>query len=85
MPDSMMYDEEMYVVLETDQPEVFLSPDELFSKLKSHLEKMQDDLPVDLKNISDINEQARRLMDTGCDLDLGPDQFMQWYVVRLDK
>lgn len=81
----MMYDEDNYVVIETDQPEKFLSPEELFIKLKEQLAMIQDDLPVDLQNASSIEEQARILMDTSCELDLGPDHFLQWYVVRLEK
>lgn len=85
MPDSLMYDEEMFVVLETDQPELFLTPDELFLKLKEVLKSLQDDLPVDLQNTDTVEAQAKKLMDTSCELDIGPDQFLQWYVVRLDK
>ena len=85
MPDSIMFDEDMFVVLETDQPEAFLSPEELFNKLKERLASIQDDLPIDLQNIQSIDEQAKKLMDTGCELDVGPDQFLQWYAVRLDK
>lgn len=85
MPDSIMYDEEMFVVLETNQPEVFLSPKEMLEKLKTILEGLQDDLPVDLQGISSIDEQAQNLLDTSCELDLGPDQFLQWYAVRADK
>lgn len=85
MPDSIMYDENMYVVLETNQPELFLSPEELRIKLKEQLATMQDNLPIDLQSLDSVDEQARKLMDTGCELDLGPDQFLQWYAVRLDK
>jgi len=85
MPDSLMYEEEMFVVLETNQPETFLTPDELFNKLREVLEVIQDDLPNDLKHIETIDEQAKKLMDTSCELDLGPDQFLQWYVVRMEK
>lgn len=85
MPDSLMYDEEMFVVLETDQSELFLTPDELFLKLKEVLKSLQDDLPVDLQNTDTVEAQAKKLMDTSCELDIGPDQFLQWYVVRLDK
>lgn len=85
MPDALMYDEEMFVVLETDQPEVFLTPEELSIKLKGLLKSFQNNLPVDLEAISTIDAQVQYLMDTSCELDLGPDQFLQWYVVRMDK
>ena len=41
--------------------------------------------PSDLQNIQSIDQQAQKLMDTSCELDMGPDQFLQWYIVRLDK
>jgi hypothetical protein len=85
MPDALMYDEEMFVVLETDQPEVFLTPEELSIKLKGLLKSLQNNLPMDLEAISTIDAQVQYLMDTSCELDLGPDQFLQWYVVRMDK
>ena len=85
MPDALMYDEEMFVVLETDQPEVFLTPEALSIKLKGLLKSLHHNLPVDLEAISTIDAQVQHLMDTSCELDLGPDQFLQWYVVRMDK
>ncbi len=81
MPNSMMYEEEMYVVLETNQPEQFLSPMELVEKLRSLLSTQQDNLPLDLQGIGSIEAQVQRLIDTACELDLGPDQYLQWYVV----
>ena len=85
MPDSMMYDEDMFVVLETNQPEAFLSPAEMLEKLQSNLKEIQDDLPPDLQGFDSIEAQAKNLLDTSCELDLGPDRFLQWYAVRLDK
>lgn len=85
MPDALMYDESMYVVLETDQPEQFLTTDELRERLQSLLAQRQADLPLDLQNLPTPAAQAQRLIDTTCELDLGPNQFLQWYAVRLEK
>lgn len=85
MPDSLMYDEQMYVLLEPDQPETFLTTIELLQKLQQILSQRQDLLPRDLQNIPSVTAQAQRLLDTSCDLDLGPGQYLQWYAVRLEK
>ena len=85
MPDPIMYQEDAYVVLETNQPERFFTPAELLEKLKGVLAKRQDDLPVDLQRFDSVEAQAKYLMDTSCELDVGPDEFLQWYVVRLEK
>ena len=85
MPDSIMYREEAYVLLEPNQPEQLLTPIELLDRLKAVLAARQDDLPSDLQRFSDLDTQARHLMETSCELDVEPGQFLQWYVVRLEK
>ncbi|WAL58095.1 chlororespiratory reduction protein 7 [Thermocoleostomius sinensis] len=86
MPDPIMYqNEDAYVVLEPNQPEQFLTSTELFDKLKSILIDRQADLPPDLQRFSDLNDQATYLMETSCELDVGPEGFLQWYAVRLEK
>lgn len=85
MPDSIMYQEDAYVVLETNQPEQFLTPEELLEKLKSILATRQDNLPRDLQPFSSVEEQAKYLMETSCDLDMEPGEYLQWYIVRLEK
>jgi hypothetical protein len=86
MPDALMYQpEETFVVLETNRPEEFLSAAELLEKLKDILANRQNDLPPDLQKIASLETQAQHLMKTGCDLDLGPDRYLQWYAVRLEK
>lgn len=84
MPDSLMYDEQMYLLLETNQPEQFLTQAEMLEKLKQVLAQ-QDNLPLDLQRLPTLGAQAKRLLDTACDLDIGPEQFFQWYAVRLEK
>jgi hypothetical protein len=81
----MMYQEDAYVVLEPNQPEQFLTAAELLEKLKPLLAERQDDLPADLAKFSDLEAQARHVMETSCELDVGPEQYLQWYVVRLEK
>lgn len=85
MSDPLMYQEDYFVVLETNQPEQFLTRDEMLKKLELILSDRQNDLPRDLQRFSSPAEQAKYLLDTSCDLDIGPGQFLQWYAVRLEK
>lgn len=80
-----MYDEDMFVVLETNQPEQFLTASELLDKLEAILKTTQVELTPDLHQLETTAAQAKRLLDTACELNLGPDQFLQWYAVRLEK
>jgi hypothetical protein len=83
MPNAIMFSEDAYVLLEPNQPEQILTPDELLAKLKEILAGRQNDLPRDLQKFADLTEQAKYLMETGCELDMGPGQYLQWYVIRL--
>jgi len=85
MTDPLMYQEDHFVVLEPNRPEQFLTAAELLEKLKSVLSQRQHNLPQELQNFSSIEAQAKYLIDTSCDLDLEPGQFLQWYAVRLEK
>lgn len=86
MPNPLMYQsEEAYVLLEPNQPEQFLTPHELLEKLKTVLSERPDDLPLDLQKFTNLDEQAKYLMETSCELDVGPGGFLQWYVVRLEQ
>lgn len=85
MPDAIMYQEEMYVVLMPGEAEVFATPEELLEQLITLLAARQDDLPRDLQRFPVVVDQARHLRDTTCELELRPGEAMQWYVVRLEK
>ncbi len=85
MPDSFMYQEDHFVVLETNQPEQFLTAAELREKLKSILARRQDNLPHPLQKFTSVDAQVQYLLDTSCDLDVGAGQFLEWYAVRLEK
>jgi len=80
-----LYDEDTFVVLETNQPEQFLTAAELLEKLKAVLTEEHEDLPQDVHKISGVAAQAQYLIDTYCELDVGPGKFLQWYAVRLEK
>lgn len=85
MPDSIMYQEDAFVVLETAQPEQFLTEEELREKLKQILASQGDNLPRELNKYNTIEEKAQHLIENYFELDLGPGQYLQWYVVRLEK
>lgn len=85
MPDSIMYQEDGFVVLETDQAEQFLTPDELLNKLLAILESDPHHLPRELEKFPSLVEKAKHLRDNYCELDVGEGQYLQWYVVRLEK
>ncbi len=84
MPDPLMYRQDVFVVLEPNQPEQFLTEAELLEKLKLILSQQQD-LPQDLQKFTSVDAQARYLIDTSCEFDLAPGQYLQWYAVRLEK
>jgi hypothetical protein len=85
MSDSIMFSEDAYVLLEPNQPEQFLTATELLEKLKAVLGDRQDNLPRDLQKFALLEDQAKHLMETSCELDMEPGQYLQWYVVRLEK
>lgn len=85
MPDAIMYQEEMFVVLMPGAAEEFLTPEELLERLEGLLRDRQQALPRDLQRFSTITDQAQHLRDTACELELSSGEAMQWYVVRLEK
>ncbi len=81
-----MYEEDNFVVLETNQEEQFLTKLELLEKLENTLKKLAfDDLTPDIQKFDSVTEQAQYLIDTSCELDVGPGKYLQWYAVRLEK
>ena len=86
MPDSLMYQQDNFVVLETNQPEEFLTVNELLDKLKLVLQKMSNqELPTYLQRFDSVDAQAQYLINTSCELDVGPGKYLQWYAIRLEK
>jgi REP element-mobilizing transposase RayT len=85
MSQSLLYSEDYFVVLETNQPEEILTAEELFLKLKGILADRQDNLPQDLQKIQSLDDRVQHLLATSCEFDLEPGQYLQWYAVRLEK
>lgn len=86
MPNSLMYQEDDFVVLETNQPEQFLTAAELLTKLEEIVSQLSDqDLPPDVQKFQSVAEKAQYLLNTSCNLDVGSGKYLQWYAVRLEK
>ncbi|MEM9276739.1 MAG: chlororespiratory reduction protein 7 [Cyanobacteria bacterium P01_F01_bin.143] len=85
MSDSIMYQEDAYVVLEADNPEQFMTPEELQNKLKDILLSNKVDIPRELSKLESMDEKAKYLMENYFELDVEENNFLQWYVVRLEK
>lgn len=85
MPNRIMYQEDAYVVLDSEQPEQeILTTEELQEKLRALLPTLET-LPYDVERLDSLDAQVQHLIETHCELDLGPNQYLQWYVVRLEK
>ena len=85
MVDPRLYDAEAFVLLESNQPEQILTPEELSDRLQTILQTHQANLPDDVKQLDTVASQADYLIETLCELDLGPDQYLQWFAIRLEK
>lgn len=80
-----MYQEDGFVVLETDRAEQFMTPQELQQKLEATLSSGEVDIPRELEQFDSVQEQAQHLIDNYFELDVGTGKYLQWYVVRLEK
>ncbi|MFN3926975.1 MAG: chlororespiratory reduction protein 7 [Pseudanabaenaceae cyanobacterium] len=86
MPDSLMYYEELFVLISPEMEETFVTAEELKAKLTDLISALAPaDLPRDLQHLGTIAEQVDRLFKTACDLDCGAQGVWQWYAVRLKK
>ncbi len=85
MVDSIMYQEDAFIVLEANKPEQILTHQELLEKLKEILLSRQNDLPRELEKFTSVDDQAKYLRDNCCEFDVGSDSYLQWYVIRLEK
>ena len=80
-----MYQEDGYIVLESDRSEEFMTYSELQAKLVDFLSQEEAVVPRELEQFDSVQLQAQHLIDNYFDLDIGTDKYLQWYVVRLEK
>jgi Protein CHLORORESPIRATORY REDUCTION 7 len=85
MTDSLMFQEDEYVVLTPGQPEEILTAAEMLAKLECTLAATQLNLPTDVSTKTSIAAQAAYLLVNYCELDLDNGQYLHWYAVRLEK
>ncbi|MGK7931677.1 MAG: chlororespiratory reduction protein 7 [Microcystaceae cyanobacterium] len=85
MPDSIMYQGDSFVLLETDKAEELLTPEEMLEKLLKILPSQLDSLPKDVQKFTSLVEKATYVRDNYCELDMGEGKYLEWYVVRLEK
>lgn len=85
MANSIMYQEDGYVVLESDREEQFMTAGELIPKLASLLVSPEVVIPRELEQFDNPELQAQHLLENYFELDIGADKYLQWYVVRLEK
>ncbi|WP_218081195.1 chlororespiratory reduction protein 7 [Anthocerotibacter panamensis] len=74
-----MDDEQYYVVLETDKDEQFLPESQLRAFLGEVLCREQGVTPEALE------QAVTELLDTACEIPLGPGRYCQWYATRIDR
>jgi hypothetical protein len=85
MSDSILFQEENYVVLQPGQPEEIVSQEELLASLTQVLQDPAIDLPPHVLALATISGRASYLLRNYCELDLGDGAFLHWYAVRLEK
>ncbi len=83
MADPLLRELDHYVVLEPAGSERILTAVETLAWLEGHLEALAT-VPTDLADLADAAARARRLLDTACELELGPGRAIRWFAVRLE-
>jgi len=71
--------EDYFVVLRTGQSEEFLERpalEDLLRKTVATYEKLEGEK---------LEQRVRNLMDTACEYPLGPSEYLEWYLTRLEK
>ena len=82
--DIMHMEEDTFVVLDSGT-EDFMSGEELRSKLAALLQTdLGITLPPELAQLTSVEDQARALTESYCDLDLPDGSQIQWFSVRLE-
>lgn len=86
MPHPLMYSEDHFLVLQSGESEQILTLPELWNKLRGMLTAANlNQIPQDLQRFKTVEEQVQYLINTSCELNIVPGDFLQWYAVRLEK
>jgi len=86
MPHPLMYNEDYFLVLQSGESEQILTLPELWDKLRGVLTAANiTQIPQDLQRFKTVEEQVQYLINTSCELNIVPGDFLQWYAVRLEK
>jgi len=81
-----MYNEDHFLVLQSGESEQILTLPELWAKLRGVLTAANlTQIPQDLQRFKTVEEQVQYLINTSCELNIVPGDFLQWYAVRLEK
>lgn len=83
MSDPLIRELDHYVVLEPAGGERILTAAETLRWLEHHLSAMAE-VPADLSGLPSRADQASRLLETACQLELEPGRSVQWFAVRLE-
>ncbi|TVS02223.1 MAG: chlororespiratory reduction protein 7 [Cyanobium sp. PLM2.Bin73] len=83
MSDPLLRELDHYVVLEPGAAERILTAAETLAWLEARLAGLAE-VPADLRDLPSHAEQAERLLDTACQLELEPGRSVQWFAVRLE-
>lgn len=83
MSDPLLRELDHYVVLEPGAAERILTAAETLDWLTAQLAALPEP-PADLCGLGDSRQQAERLLDTACELELVPGRAVQWFAVRLE-
>jgi hypothetical protein len=83
MSDPLLRELDHYVVLEPAGEERILTAAETLAWLADQLMALEQ-VPADLAAMASPEEQAQRLLETACELELAPGLSIQWFAVRLE-
>jgi hypothetical protein len=83
MSDPLLRELDHYVVLEPAAAERILTAAETLAWLEVQLAGLAE-VPADLRDLPSRAEQAERLLETACQLELEPGRSVQWFAVRLE-
>ena len=84
MPEQL-FEENHYVLLMPGAEEEFVTALELVQFLQRLLVEYPDAVDADIEQYDALEDRARRLVETTCELPIAPGQTVEWYAVRLNK